>query len=84
MSDGVPPVFAALFRAIHEGNEADKAHRNEIEEDIEAEGETLLDNSGQEDDNSPAPFDISQLQEFLLDASKGVTGETDKEYKRYA
>ncbi|KAJ7803541.1 DNA breaking-rejoining enzyme [Mycena olivaceomarginata] len=79
MSD-VPPVFATLFRVIHEPHEADKPHRNEIEEDIEAEGETLPDT--EHDDGEPAALDISQLQEFLLDASKGVTSDTDKEYKR--
>ncbi|KAJ7807125.1 DNA breaking-rejoining enzyme [Mycena olivaceomarginata] len=79
MSD-VPPVFATLFRVIHEPHEADQPHRNEIEEDIEAEGETLPDT--EHDDGEPAALDISQLQEFLLDASKGVTSDTDKEYKR--
>ncbi|KAJ7737404.1 hypothetical protein B0H14DRAFT_3117790 [Mycena olivaceomarginata] len=79
MSD-VPPVFATLFRVIHEPHEADQPHRNKIEEDIEAEGETLPDT--EHDDGEPAALDISQLQEFLLDASKGVTSDTDKEYKR--
>jgi hypothetical protein len=80
MPDTVPPVFAALYRAIHDPDEPDRPHSGEIEEDLEAEGETLPDDS--EDGDTPAAFDLSQLQEFLLEASKGVTNETDKEYKR--
>jgi len=84
MSRDVPPVLAALYQAIHAPEEADRAPTDEIIEDLEAEGETLPDAAEpDEDTDAPGTFDISQLQEFLLDASKGVTNDTDKEYKRY-
>ncbi|KAJ7664879.1 PIN domain-like protein [Mycena rosella] len=55
----------------------------EPEEDIEAEGETIPDDAElEEDTETPGGFDITKLQENLLEASKGVTNETDKEYKR--
>lgn len=85
MSDSVSPVFAALYKAIHAPDEVDRPHLNEVIDDIEAEGETLPDDADSEPDedtDTSGAFDVSQLQEFLLDASKGVTTETDKEYKR--
>ncbi|KAJ7648509.1 DNA breaking-rejoining enzyme [Mycena rosella] len=83
MSGDVPPVFAALYQAIHAPSEADRAHADEVTEDIEAEGETIPDDAElEEDTETPGGFDITKLQENLLEASKGVTNETDKEYKR--
>jgi hypothetical protein len=45
---------------------------NEVSEDLEAEGETLLDNA-EPDENTG----VSQLQEFLLEPSKGVINEKE-------
>ncbi|KAK7037921.1 hypothetical protein R3P38DRAFT_3311188 [Favolaschia claudopus] len=73
MSNGLPPNLAALCQAIHNVSEEDRPYSGEIEDDIEAEGETLP---------ADSIYDVSQLQEHLLDASKGVTNETDKEYRR--
>ncbi|KAJ6482430.1 hypothetical protein C8R45DRAFT_791670, partial [Mycena sanguinolenta] len=52
---------------------------HEVCDDLEAEGETLPDDFEPE---TGGVFDVSQLQEFLQEASKGVTNETEKEYKR--
>ncbi|KAF8209885.1 hypothetical protein K438DRAFT_1960107 [Mycena galopus ATCC 62051] len=79
MSDHVPAVFAAIHQAIHDPDNPDRPHIGEIVDDLEAEGETLPDEF---EDDTPAAFDLSQLQDFLQDASKGVTNDTDKEYKR--
>ncbi|KAJ7826600.1 hypothetical protein B0H14DRAFT_2368119 [Mycena olivaceomarginata] len=78
MSLDVPPKLAALFQAIHNPEQPDRPFTDEITDDLEAEGETLV------DDIEPMAdvFDVSKLKEFLLDASKGVTNETEKEYKR--
>ncbi|KAK7013549.1 hypothetical protein R3P38DRAFT_3322519 [Favolaschia claudopus] len=73
MSSEIPPIFTTIYQAIHNASEEDRAYSGEIEDDIEAEGETLPEDS---------IYDVSQLQEHLLDASKGVTNETDKEYRR--
>jgi hypothetical protein len=82
MSNDVPTVLAALFRAIHDPEEADRSNfGNEVSEDLEAEGETLPDDA--EPDENTGVFDVSQLQKFLQEASKGVTNETGKEYKRF-
>jgi hypothetical protein len=79
MSLDVPPKLAALFQAIHNPEQPDRPFTDEITDDLEAEGETLV------DDIEPMAdvFDVSKLKEFLLDASKGVTNETEKEYKRF-
>ncbi|KAJ7783927.1 hypothetical protein DFH07DRAFT_948919 [Mycena maculata] len=60
-------------------------HIDEVTDDLEAEGETLPDDAELDEDvDLPGAFDITQLQEHLLEASKGVTNDTDKEYKRFA
>ena len=84
MSTSVPPAFAALYNAIHAPDEVDRPHLDEVIDDIEAEGETLPEDTEPDEEivDASGAFDVSQLQEFLLDASKGVTTETDKEYKR--
>jgi hypothetical protein len=82
MSNDVPTVLAALFRAIDDPEEADRSNfGNEVSEDLEAEGETLPDDA--EPDENTGVFDVSQLQKFLQEALKGVTNETGKEYKRF-
>ncbi|KAK6991680.1 hypothetical protein R3P38DRAFT_3331684 [Favolaschia claudopus] len=73
MSSEIPPIFTTIYQAIHNASEEDYAHSGEIQDDLDAEGETLPEGS---------IYDVSQLQEHLLDASKGVTNETDKEYRR--
>ncbi|KAK6987781.1 hypothetical protein R3P38DRAFT_3229937 [Favolaschia claudopus] len=73
MSTEIPPILATIRQVIHAANEADRAFDDEIEEDIEAEGKTLLEEN---------IYDVSQLREHLLDASKGVTTKTNKEYRR--
>ena len=84
MSHNVPPAFAALYQAIHAPDNDDTPNADEITDDIEAEGETLPEDfEPEEDTDASGAFDVSQLQEFLLDASKGVSNETDKEYKRF-
>ncbi|KAJ7484462.1 hypothetical protein FB451DRAFT_998133, partial [Mycena latifolia] len=56
---------------------------DEVTDDLEAEGETIPDDAElDEDPEAPDGFDLSKLQENLMEASKGVTNETDKEYKR--
>ncbi|KAJ7698243.1 hypothetical protein B0H14DRAFT_2649516 [Mycena olivaceomarginata] len=71
---GLPGRLAALFQAIHNPEQPDRPFTDEITDDLEAEGETLV------DDIEPMAdvFDVSKLKEFLLDASKGVTNETEK------
>ncbi|KAJ7791078.1 hypothetical protein B0H14DRAFT_3423125 [Mycena olivaceomarginata] len=78
MSAPIPHVFEALYQAIHDPDNPDRPPSSEIEEDLEAEGETLPDDG----EEPAAPFDLAQLREYLLEASKGVTNETEKEYKR--
>ncbi|KAK7015361.1 hypothetical protein R3P38DRAFT_3204596 [Favolaschia claudopus] len=39
MSTEIPPILATIRQVIHAANEADRAFDDEIEEDIEAEGE---------------------------------------------
>ncbi|KAJ7882730.1 hypothetical protein B0H14DRAFT_2565125, partial [Mycena olivaceomarginata] len=77
MSAPIPHVFEALYQAIHDPDNPDRPPSSEIEEDLEAEGETLPDDG----EEPAAPFDLAQLREYLLEASKGVTNETEKEYK---
>ncbi|KAK7062101.1 hypothetical protein R3P38DRAFT_3303144 [Favolaschia claudopus] len=72
MSSEIPPIFTTIYEAIHHASNEDRPYSGEIEDDIEAEGETLTEDI----------YDVSQLREHLLDASKGVTNETDKEYRR--
>jgi hypothetical protein len=54
MTDHVPAVFAAIH--------PDRPHDGEIADDLEAEGETLPDEF---EDETPAAFDLSQLQDFF-------------------
>jgi hypothetical protein len=83
MSSDVPQVFAALYQAIHVPAEDDRPHADEVTDDIEAEGETIPADAELEDPDSLGGFDVSKLQESLLEASKGVNNDTDKEYRRY-
>ncbi|KAK7025742.1 hypothetical protein R3P38DRAFT_3316397 [Favolaschia claudopus] len=73
MSSDIPLIFTTIRKVIHNANETDPVYAEEIEDDIEAEPETLPQDS---------VYNVSQLWEHLLDASKGVTTETDKEYRR--
>ncbi|KAK6988966.1 hypothetical protein R3P38DRAFT_3331733 [Favolaschia claudopus] len=73
MSSDIPLIFTTIRKVIHNANETDPVYAEEIEDDIEAEAETVP------EDNV---YNVSQLWEHLLDASKGVTTETDKEYRR--
>ncbi|KAJ7434192.1 hypothetical protein B0H11DRAFT_1757965 [Mycena galericulata] len=86
MSHDVSQVFAAVYQAVYSPeNPEDIPHSNEVINDIEGEGETIPDAEQDETNENTSPpvvFNISQLQEHLLEASKGVTNETDKEYRR--
>ncbi|KAJ7029853.1 hypothetical protein C8F04DRAFT_1264576 [Mycena alexandri] len=83
MSEGVPPALVALHNTIHSTDDPDRPHMNEVTDDIEAEGETIPDYVEEDEDtDAPSTFDISKLQDFLLEASKGVTEDTDLQYKR--
>ncbi|KAK7001192.1 hypothetical protein R3P38DRAFT_3327245 [Favolaschia claudopus] len=73
MSSDIPLIFTTIRKVIHNANETDPVYAEEIEDDIEAEPETLPQDS---------VYNVSQLWEHLLDASKGVTTETGKEYRR--
>ncbi|KAJ7777652.1 hypothetical protein DFH07DRAFT_951301 [Mycena maculata] len=84
MSQDVPQALAAVYQAVYSPLDAsDVPHINEVADDMEAEGETLSDDAEPNEDTDPADtFDVAQLQEHLLEASKGVTNETEKEYRR--
>ncbi|KAJ7817609.1 hypothetical protein B0H14DRAFT_2601902 [Mycena olivaceomarginata] len=71
MSQGVPHALAAVYQVVYAPlDAADIPQIDEVTDDLEAEGETLPDDAEPDED------------EHLLEASKGVTSETDKDYKR--
>ncbi|KAJ7509159.1 hypothetical protein B0H11DRAFT_2216819 [Mycena galericulata] len=72
MSHDVSQVFAAVYQAVYSPeNPEDIPHSNEVINDIEGEGETIPDAEQDETNENTSPpvvFNISQLQEHLLEA----------------
>jgi len=79
------PAFAGLYNLLHNTSEASPPE--DIEDDIEGEQETLpdLQPEGIEafEDNQHECNLISQWQESITGASKGVMEKTDGKYQRY-
>ena len=79
------PAFAGLLAALDlDGNE--KPSAADIVDDFEAEQEALAAHGDDQDcDATESKEDdgLTQLQNIVRDASKGVTEGTDSEYKRY-
>lgn len=68
--------FSGLNLTLLPGNDWERPDPFEIEDDLDGEQETLL--------NEPDPkldADLSVLEETLAGASKGVTEKTDSEYR---
>jgi hypothetical protein len=80
--------FAGVFQAINPSNDWECPREEEVTDDVEGEQETLPDehksahskNEGSSADRGA----MAQLQDSLLNVSKGVTEGTDNEYRRPA
>lgn len=67
------PAFAGLAQ-VFEPNTSSQVDKEEIEDDISGEQETVL---------PPSSNQTELLEEAVLQASKGVGDGTDSEYRRY-
>jgi hypothetical protein len=86
------PDFTGLFATLNPFNEDEQPSATAIVDDYEAEQEALLsygtgtegtDDAGNGEGGTGVADDISQLQNTVKNASKGVTEGTDDGYRRY-
>jgi hypothetical protein len=68
------PQLEGLFQIVNPADSSEKPEELEVIDDLEGEQQTML-NSDEEH--------ISQLQDSILQVSKGVTEGTDASYQRF-
>jgi hypothetical protein len=73
--------LAGLLQVINPSNASEKPEELEVMDDLEGEQQTLPNNSLSSQQGG-AEAHMSQLQDTLLQASKGVTEGTDAAYQR--
>lgn len=85
MTSTLPPELASCLKglnlALNPTNEWEKPPEEEVHDDCEGETEALLLQDGDTEPKSAAQ--LKQLQNTLMNASKGVTEGTDGEYRGF-
>jgi hypothetical protein len=82
-ADNVSVRFAGIYQVLNPHNDQEKPQELEVLDDLEGEQETVLKTNTQEEESGGSEdVHMSDLQESLLQASKGVSENTDMGYQR--